>query len=869
MSRLIVKNLPNNITSEKLKDHFSQKGLVTDVQLKYTKDGKFRHFGFVGYQNEDDAKSALEYFNNTFIRSVKIEVQLCAELGGTDKPKSWSKYAPDSSAYKKIHQTEIEDNKKEKKKKEEKVKNKTEEMIIEKMKKHKDDPLFMEYLEAHGKDALTILEKVKKVEQDSGVEEEEEEEGDEDGHESIVDKEKTAADADISDMEYLRLKMKNSKKESVNVSDESETKGKEKIKFFTVKISGLPYTVSKSQLKEFFRQCHPSSIRLPRGKRGFGYVSFKTQKNMKLAFSKNKSFIGGKQILVKEYKGNENGDQEKTDIAERWRQQEEMLKEEENIGESGCIFVRNLSYTVTEDELKKLFGPLTEVNVPVDRLTRRVKGFGIVTFLMPEHAVQAYSQLDGTVFHGRMLHLLPGKTKDGSKSNDGDEEDEKTASYKKKKAKKQKETAGLSYNWNTLFLGQNAIADIIAQNYNTTKEKVMMGNDVAVRLALGETQIVSETRQFLEDNGVKLDAFNQAPNKRSKTVILVKNLPANTTVTEIRELFVKFGELGRVLLPPCGVTGIVEFLEPSEARAAFVKLAYTKFKHLPLYLEWAPDDTFNKNYESTGNSKEDKDKINEKDKINDHEEIKDNKDDDDDEFMEEPEPDTTLFVKNLNFSTDENSLKKHFLKCGKIASVNVGRKKDPSKPGVLLSMGYGFVQFYKKNSLNNALKSLQQSELDGHKLEIKRSNRTVNVNVAVEKKKSNVEKQTGTKILVRNIPFQATRNEISQLFQTFGELKAVRLPKKMVGTGLHRGFCFIDYVSKSDAKRAMKALCQSTHLYGRRLVLEWAQAEESVEELRKRTAENFLSSDDTTKLKKKKGTANIDVENEEYEEDIA
>jgi multiple RNA-binding domain-containing protein 1 len=36
----------------------------------------------------------------------------------------------------------------------------------------------------------------------------------------------------------------------------------------------------------------------------------------------------------------------------------------------------------------------------------------------------------------------------------------------------------------------------------------------------------------------------------------------------------------------------VEFLEPSEAKTAFTKLAYTKFKHLPLYLEWAPSDTF-------------------------------------------------------------------------------------------------------------------------------------------------------------------------------------------------------------------------------------------------------------------------------------
>jgi multiple RNA-binding domain-containing protein 1 len=35
---------------------------------------------------------------------------------------------------------------------------------------------------------------------------------------------------------------------------------------------------------------------------------------------------------------------------------------------------------------------------------------------------------------------------------------------------------------------------------------------------------------------------------------------------------------------------------------------------------------------------------------------------------------------------------------------------------------------------------------------------------------------------------------------TFGELKNVRLPKKMTGTGAHRGFGFVDFLTKQDAK---------------------------------------------------------------------
>lgn len=51
----------------------------------------------------------------------------------------------------------------------------------------------------------------------------------------------------------------------------------------------------------------------------------------------------------------------------------------------------------------------------MDSQSKNIKGFATVTFMMPEHAVKAYSELDGRVLHGRMLHLLPGKDKETSK----------------------------------------------------------------------------------------------------------------------------------------------------------------------------------------------------------------------------------------------------------------------------------------------------------------------------------------------------------------------------------------------------------------------------------------------------------------------
>lgn len=121
----------SQVTNDSLKEIFSQKGEITDVQLKYTKDGKFRNFGFVGYRTEEQAAAAQAYFDGTCIRSMKVQVEVCANLGDEKKPRAWSKYAPDSTAYKILHKDENEDNKtlKKQNKRLEKNKNKITELL--------------------------------------------------------------------------------------------------------------------------------------------------------------------------------------------------------------------------------------------------------------------------------------------------------------------------------------------------------------------------------------------------------------------------------------------------------------------------------------------------------------------------------------------------------------------------------------------------------------------------------------------------------------------------------------------------------------------------------------------------------------------
>jgi multiple RNA-binding domain-containing protein 1 len=86
----------------------------------------------------------------------------------------------------------------------------------------------------------------------------------------------------------------------------------------------------------------------------------------------------------------------------------------------------------------------------------------------------------------------------------------------------------------------------------------------------------------------------------------------------------------------------------------------------------------------------------------------------------------------------------------------------------------------------------------------------------------------------------------------------VRVPKKF--DGKHRGFAFVEYLSKQDAAKAMEAL-GNTHLYGRHLVLEWAADDQSLDALRDKAKRNLKASQkaaDAKRLRVADGASEFD-----------
>ena len=70
------------------------------------------------------------------------------------------------------------------------------------------------------------------------------------------------------------------------------------------------------------------------------------------------------------------------------------------------IYVGNLSYKVTEDDLKDLFaefGTITEINVITDRETGRPRGFAFVEMESDDEATKAINSLNGKELQDREI----------------------------------------------------------------------------------------------------------------------------------------------------------------------------------------------------------------------------------------------------------------------------------------------------------------------------------------------------------------------------------------------------------------------------------------------------------------------------------
>lgn len=693
MSRIIVKNLPKGITEEQIKKHFEVKGVVTDVKILKTPNGQTRNFCFVGFKSEDSTKKAIGYFNNTYIKTSRITVEIAKLQNDPSLKRKNGRYVKD-------------------------------------VKKPSND------IEERDNDELNKLlntkeSKIKRILQ-------------------LIKETKTSAKFDQATDELKKKEQQENiemKEQPINEkSEEEEEKNKEK----------------------------------------------------------------------------RNIDKEK----------ETLIKDNEKKLNPKRLYLRNIPFQITEQDLKDVFskyGQINEVHIPMNHKTNESFGYGYIAYDTPDSSIMALSKMDGEYFLGRRLHISIAEEKASKPPKVSLFESQfKLSSYKAMKNEHQRSNYADETNWNYLFLNQNAVIESIAERLNISKSELFNKDnaDIAVQIAAMETTLIKETKEWLLTQGINLELLKgKRPDcVRSNTIIFVKNISSKTNKEQLEKIFSRYGSLVRFLISPSYTLAICEYVNAHHAKNCLKHLSYFEVEGLPLYLEFAPEGLISK------------------EKINTEGDLKENKDKDEKEIDLIKSQGKVLFVSNLNFSTNDNQLRKLFE--GKKYKVKTAQVATHFKEGKQVSSGFGFVEFETEEDALKALKNLQGYLFNGHSLKLSISKTSTNEDSnKLSNKKRKMETELNdheykgedvieTKLLIKNLAFEATKEELRKLFKNYGQVKGVRLPLKIDGS--HRGFAFIEFMSNEEAQSAFSQL-QNTHFYGRKLVIEWAKSEKTIEELRETT----------------------------------
>ncbi|KAJ1346839.1 hypothetical protein KIN20_001742 [Parelaphostrongylus tenuis] len=302
-TRLIVKSLPSNCTEAKLRSFFQKYGTLSDCTLKYTKEGKFRKFAFVGFDSAENAKKALNETNLSYMGSSRLQVEECKPFGDANKPRAWSQYSKESSAYKRKHEigSSIES---EKDARESLASNENAE------KKRKLDPEYRDFLETQGINC-------KEPQKLSGIDK--------------------AIDSEDLVEELLK-------------GITGDTK-------LSLVITGLPASIKQKNLKEWLSPVRVKALKIVRNESfAAAFVTFNRPPDVRRALQRNQEYLGGYKLTISKAKvEDEVSDTAVYDEDVPVSRETEEARIREELLETGRLFVRNLPFTTQEEDLYNLF----------------------------------------------------------------------------------------------------------------------------------------------------------------------------------------------------------------------------------------------------------------------------------------------------------------------------------------------------------------------------------------------------------------------------------------------------------------------------------------------------------------------------------
>ncbi|EHY57757.1 Multiple RNA-binding domain-containing protein 1 [Exophiala dermatitidis] len=706
VTRVYVSGLPPSLTKDQLRSHFADKYPVTDAHVIPD-----RRIGFVGFTTHENAKSAANYFNKTFIRMSKISVTLAKPVEVRRDPSGQA--AP----------------------------------VSQRSLRHKE----------RNQDGAELSSKKRKR----------------DIHDTGENDQPTASSTNI------KLDAHGQHQEGVNPSDHVMT--------------------SENNTMDVAEDAPRSDTDWLRGKTS-RLLDLVEQEGQDSHTALDNAPVTNETVphVVEDAAGSE--DKANSDAEARTGSTATVSIP------NARLFIRNLPFDAKEGDLRKTFAPfgrVSEVHIVTDTRKLTGKGLAYVQFVEPADAEKALLELDGRDFQGRLMHILPASEKKVQKLSEY--ELSKLPLKKQKAIKRKNEATSSTFSWNSLYMNPDAVLASVADRLGVSKSELLdpSSADAAVKQAHAETSVIKETKDYLKSSGVNIDAFKNR--SRDDRTILLKNFSFGTTSEELSQMLNQYGDLERLVFPTTGVMAVAQYRDPAAASLALKQLAYRNLRGSVLYLEKAPEGLWEHAAPLPADLGTQTQQV-----------------------PEDAESKTlgstfTVFVRNLNFSTTTARLSEAFKPLSGFLSARVKTRTDAKRPGEILSMGFGFVEFRTRAQAEAAIATMNGRRLDGHELLVQLSQKVTDL--AEERRKEDIAKKLDsnkTKIVIKNLPFEATKKDIRALFGAYGQLRTVRLPKKFDNSA--RGFAFAEFVTPKEAENAMEAL-SNTHLLGRRLVLDFAEGE--------------------------------------------
>ena len=367
------------------------------------------------------------------------------------------------------------------------------------------------------------------------------------------------------------------------------------------------------------------------------------------------------------------------------------------------------------------------------------------------------------------------------------------------------------------------------KDYQINKAEIVRRNGRSKGFGFVEIPKETETQKLLEKiNEMELNTrklFATPVIEVSNTLIYVSNIPWSWKDEDLKNLFKEMQVTkSRVMISRNGRSrgfGYVEFAQPEDKQKA-INLDQIKVEERVITIKAYNNKNNNNNRKKTNiNNNNNNNNISNKNSPQ-----QQNK-----EIIVKPNTNYTLYVTNLPFELDENDLKQIF------SEFNVKSTKVPLRHNKK-SKGYGFAEFNNEKDQNEAMKALDQSEINGRLVSINiaqnprarnNKNRSNNINNNNNNRRPNnnnnnrrfnnnrnnntnnnrrfnnnssINREASSTMLhVSNLAYSVNDVQLASFFKDF-RVKSVYIVKNQ--NGMSAGHGFVDFESNEEQQNALR-----------------------------------------------------------------